>query len=122
MMNGPMSEAANTMTTVRAIAAGSARSAAGPSGARRGSGRSRGAAARAAGDGDRVLLWRRIVPCPEPSRRAHPDASWAALVKHRFGLDVLECPRCTGWLRFVAVLHDRDKMRRLLDHETFDFP
>lgn len=83
-----------------------------------------------------------IVPCPEPERRTRPDASWAALMKHSFGLDVLKCPRCTGWLRFVAVLHDGEEVRRLLEHlclwseprplhpargppdphETFDFP
>jgi len=83
-----------------------------------------------------------IVPRPEPERRTRPDASWAALMKHSFGLDVLKCPRCSGWLKFVAALHDREEVRRLLEHlalwseprplhpargppeqhETFDFP
>jgi len=83
-----------------------------------------------------------IVPCPEPERRTRPDASWAALMKHSFGLDVLKCPRCDGWLQLVAVLHDREEVRRLLEHlylwselkplhpargppdphQTFDFP
>ena len=83
-----------------------------------------------------------IVPCPAPERRTRPDASWAALMKHSFGLDVLKCPRCDGWLQLVAVLHDREEVRRLLEHlylwsepkplhpargppdahQTFDFP
>ena len=82
-----------------------------------------------------------IVPCPEAERRCRPDSSWAALMKHAFGLDVLACPRCDARLRFVAVLHERDEVRRLLEylylwseprpihpargppdtHETFDF-
>ena len=31
-----------------------------------------------------------------------------------FGLDVLSCPRCKARLRFVAVIHDRKEVRRLL--------
>ena len=34
-----------------------------------------------------------IVPCPEPERRTRPDSSWAALMKHSFGLDVLALRR-----------------------------
>jgi Zn-finger nucleic acid-binding protein len=58
-----------------------------------------------------------IVPCADDERCTRPDSSWAALMKHSFGLDVLKCPRCDGgWLKFVAVLHDREEVRRLLEH------
>lgn len=73
--------------------------------------------------------------------RAH-DASWAALMRHSFGIDVLCCPRCKGRLRFVAVVFDPVEVKRLLAHlrcfsdplpvqparappehdESFDFP
>ena len=46
------------------------------------------------------------------------DASWAALMKHSFGLDVLGCPRpgCKGRLALVAVIFDRAEVKRLLGH------
>ena len=46
------------------------------------------------------------------------DASWAALMKHSFGLDILGCPRpsCKGRLTLVAVIFDRDEVKRLLEH------
>jgi len=57
-----------------------------------------------------------ITPKSErKSTRAH-DASWAALMKHSFGLDVLSCRRCKGRMRFVAVLFDPVETRRLLQH------
>jgi len=37
-------------------------------------------------------------------------------MKHSFGLDVLNCPRCDGRLQLVAVLHDGEEVRRLLEH------
>jgi hypothetical protein len=54
-------------------------------------------------------------PRPDAPRR-HRDASWAALMRHSFGLDVLSCPRCKGRLRFVATLIDRADIQRLLTH------
>ena len=65
----------------------------------------------------------RIVPCPEKERRARPDSSWAALMKHSFGLDTMKCPRCEGRLNFVAVVHAREEVRRLLEHlHLWSFP
>ena len=61
-------------------------------------------------------LRERVVPGPEQARRVRPDSSWAALMKHSFGLDTMKCPRCDGRLKFVAVLHDRKEVRRLLEH------
>ena len=63
------------------------------------------------------------------------------LLRPPLALDRL-CPRCDGWLQFVAVLHDGEEARHLLEHlylwsepkplhpargppdahETFDFP
>ena len=56
-----------------------------------------------------------IVPCPEDERGVRPDASWAALMKHSFGLDVLACPNCGERLRFVEVVLDRKRVRALLE-------
>ena len=56
-----------------------------------------------------------IVPCQEDERGVRPDASWASLMKSSFGLDVLACPRCGERLRFVEVVHDRKKVRALLE-------
>ena len=84
----------------------------------------------------------KLVPKPSGTKRRHEDASWAALMKHSFGLDVLGCRCCGGRMRLVAVIHDRKEVRRLLQNlrvwsdplpvhpargppdepETFDFP
>ena len=56
-----------------------------------------------------------IVPCPEGKRGVRPDASWAKLMKYSFGLDVLACPNCGERLRFVEVVHDRKRLRALLE-------
>lgn len=56
-----------------------------------------------------------IVPCPEGKRGVRPDASWAKLMKYSFGLDVLACPNCGERLRFVEVVHDRKRVRALLE-------
>jgi hypothetical protein len=46
------------------------------------------------------------------------DASWAALMRHGFGLDVLGCPRPgrKGRLTLVAVIFDRAEVKRLHEH------
>jgi hypothetical protein len=53
---------------------------------------------------------------PECERPRHLDASWAALMKHSFGLDVLSCRRCKARMRLVAVILDRAEVQRLLVH------
>ena len=57
-----------------------------------------------------------IVPKPRREATRKQDASWAALMKHSFGLDVLGCPKpgCKGRLTLVAVLFDRAEVKRLL--------
>lgn len=56
-----------------------------------------------------------IVPCPDDERGVRPDASWASLMRWSFGLDVLACPRCGERLRFTEVVHDRERVRALLE-------
>ena len=41
---------------------------------------------------------------------------WAQLMRRSFGFDVLECPRCRGRFRLVAVIEDRTVARRILTH------
>jgi hypothetical protein len=79
---------------------------------------------------------------PKSTTTRVPDACWAALMRHSFGLDVLSCPRCKARLRFVAVVFDPAEVKRLLAYlhcfsdplpvhparappgheESFDFP
>lgn len=83
-----------------------------------------------------------ITPTRTTKTSRVEDSSWAALMRHSFGLDVLSCPKCKGRLRFVAIVFDPDEVKRLLAHlhcfsdplpthparappeheETFDFP
>lgn len=55
-----------------------------------------------------------IVPAAPPRKKRHEDHTWAKLMRHSFGLDVLGCPKCKGRLKLVAILHDRAEVRRLL--------
>jgi hypothetical protein len=45
-----------------------------------------------------------------------PRVDWATLLRRSFEVDVLECPRCHGRLRVVAVITERDAARRILAH------
>jgi hypothetical protein len=56
-----------------------------------------------------------VVPTPPEPPRAH-DASWAALMRHSFGIDVLTCRLCRGRMRFTHVVFESDEVRRLLAH------
>jgi hypothetical protein len=57
-----------------------------------------------------------LVRKTERSAPRKEDASWVALMKHSFGLDVLGCPRpgCKRCLALVAVIVDRAEVKRLL--------
>jgi hypothetical protein len=61
---------------------------------------------------------KKLVRTTERRAPRKEDASWAALMKHSFGLDVLGCPRpgCKGRLALVAVIFDRAEVKRLLEH------
>jgi hypothetical protein len=41
---------------------------------------------------------------------------WATLLRRSFAVDVLECPKCHGRLRVIAVITERDPVRRILAH------
>ncbi len=45
-----------------------------------------------------------------------PRVDWARLLRRRFSVDVLECPKCHGRLRVVAVFTEREPIQRILSH------
>jgi hypothetical protein len=45
-----------------------------------------------------------------------PRVDWASLLRRSFSVDVLECPKCHGRLRVVAVITEREPVRRILAH------
>ena len=38
------------------------------------------------------------------------------LLRRSFRVDVLECPKCHGRLRVLAVITEREPLRRILEH------
>jgi hypothetical protein len=71
----------------------------------------------------------RIVPKPPPPTEdldASSDSPpkrggsryrpWAELLKRTFGVDVLECPKCKGRMKLLAVVTDPKSMERILRH------
>jgi len=45
-----------------------------------------------------------------------PRVDWATLLRRSFSVDVLECPKCKGRLRMIAVITEREPARRILAH------
>lgn len=45
-----------------------------------------------------------------------PRIDWATLLRRSFAVDVLACPRCHGRLRVLAVITEREPVRRILAH------
>jgi hypothetical protein len=45
-----------------------------------------------------------------------PRVDWATLLRRSFSVDVLECPKCHGRLRVVAIITEREPVRRILAH------
>jgi len=45
-----------------------------------------------------------------------PRADWATLLRRSHDIDVLDCPRCHGRLRLLAVIRDEAQARRFLAH------
>jgi hypothetical protein len=41
---------------------------------------------------------------------------WERLLRRSFDVDVLQCPRCQGRLRVLAVITEREPVRRILAH------
>ena len=47
---------------------------------------------------------------------ATPRLDWARLLRRTFDVDILECPRCLGRLRVLAVISEREPVQRILRH------
>ena len=45
-----------------------------------------------------------------------PRVDWATLLRRSFSVDVLQCPKCHGRLRMIAVITERESARRILAH------
>jgi hypothetical protein len=45
-----------------------------------------------------------------------PRVDWARLLRRSFEVDVLECPKCRGRLRVLAVITEREPVVRILGH------
>jgi hypothetical protein len=45
-----------------------------------------------------------------------PRVDWATLLRRSFAVDVLECPKCHDRLRVLAVITEREPVRRILAH------
>ena len=50
----------------------------------------------------------------DPDRCRRLD--WATLLGRTFAIDVLECPRCGGPMRLIAVIEDPQIARKILEH------
>ena len=61
------------------------------------------------------------APSPEPSptklaRRSTSYVDWATLMARTFGLDVLQCGRCSGRLEPIAVITKTEIVERIVSH------
>ena len=45
-----------------------------------------------------------------------PRTDWASLLQRVFGIDVLCCGKCSGRIRLIALIDDRDVARKILLH------
>jgi len=49
-----------------------------------------------------------------PRAGAHGHIPWAELLRRTFAVDVLECPRCQGRMRLLAMVTERASIARVL--------
>jgi hypothetical protein len=47
---------------------------------------------------------------------ASPRVDWATLLRRSLGVDVLQCPKCNGRLRVIAVITERESVGCILAH------
>ena len=47
---------------------------------------------------------------------ARAKATWARLIRKVYEADPLECPKCKGPMRVIALIEDAGVIRRILDH------
>jgi hypothetical protein len=45
-----------------------------------------------------------------------PRIDWATLLRRSMAVDALQCPKCDGTLRVLAVITDREPVQRILSH------
>ena len=53
------------------------------------------------------------APAPAAPRERVP---WAELLRRRFATDLLQCPRCHGRMRVLALITDRPVVAQILEH------
>ena len=67
---------------------------------------------------------RRIATQPAEAARREADvrdaararSTWARLIHQVYEVDPLECPRCKGLMRVIALIDDKAVIRRILTH------
>ena len=81
------------------------------------------AAGVAAGPGDVIALAPNVLSVRHWDRlmcgalyAASPRVDWASLLRRSFSVDVLECAKCGGRLRVLAVITESEAARRILVH------
>jgi hypothetical protein len=57
-----------------------------------------------------------VTATPYMARRRARGQCWAALMRRTFGFDVLDCPRCGGRLRLIALIEEAAVIGRILRH------
>jgi len=59
-----------------------------------------------------------IEPVSEPASAlaAHARSAWARLIRKVYEADPLECPKCKGPMRIIALIDDPPVVRRILEH------
>ena len=57
-------------------------------------------------------------PVEEPATefRSRAKAAWARLIRKVYEIDPLECPKCKGPMRVIALIDDPAVVRRILEH------
>jgi hypothetical protein len=55
---------------------------------------------------------------PEPMSEfaSRAKAAWARLIRKVYEVDPLECPKCNGPMRIIALIDDPRVIRRILEH------
>jgi hypothetical protein len=78
---------------------------------------------RTPGPGDVIQLAPNIIAVKHWDRlmggllyAVQPRVDWATLLRRSLSVDVLECPKCHGRLRVLAVITEREPVQRILAH------
>jgi len=52
----------------------------------------------------------------EPSKDPSRYIEWADLLKRTFDVDALQCPKCYGRMKLIAMIEQPDVIEKILDH------